>query len=108
MLIRRFFVTGFLIGITLPFTTKPAIAGSNGAFLIGRGELLLLQATLERSSERRYRFAGSAGSDRFRLQKLRAQWTYHLGEGGPTLVVAALGGRKGTPKLAHVRIAWHF
>jgi hypothetical protein len=98
-----------LLGMALPFTSQPAIAGADGASLRSSGEFRLLRADAARLVEQRFRLGGSAWADPFRLPKVRPQWTYSPAEGGPTLVLAALGGgRKGAPKLAHVRIDWHF
>lgn len=52
---------------------------------------------------------GEDGTEQFRLERARLKWTYVPVDGGPTLEVGALGGgRKGTPKLAHVKLGWRF
>ncbi|RYE57688.1 MAG: hypothetical protein EOP18_02365 [Rhizobiaceae bacterium] len=109
MFAHRFLASGVLLGMSLPFTSFPALAGSDDAALSRPGEFHLLRADGARLVAQRFRLDGSAATDRFRLPKSRPQWTYSPIEGGPTVVLAALGGgRKGAPKLAHVRIDWHF
>ena len=74
----------------------------------GVGDFDLARDVSSHEDERRFRLDSDAGR-RFPKESLGPQWSYNPLRGGPSLEVAALGaGRKGSPKLAHVRVDWSF
>ncbi|MBB4856835.1 hypothetical protein HNO88_000132 [Novosphingobium chloroacetimidivorans] len=69
----------------------------------------LAQTLRSHPDQRRFRLGQSDRTPRFRDEKIKPHWVYSPVEGGPAVEVGALGGgRKGTPKLAHVRVGWNF
>ncbi|WP_159866797.1 hypothetical protein [Novosphingobium sp. 9U] len=105
---RTFLILGSLCGAALPGVAPLAIARPAPEFAAA-ADFDLAQTLRNHGRERRFRLGQSDRTPRFRDEKVKPEWTYSPIDGGPSVELGALGGgRKGSPKLAHVRVDWNF
>jgi hypothetical protein len=108
MTTRHFLSSAILLSALSPMAAMSALAETDDRSRVEH-DFKVLNEMAQLPADHDFRLGSVGTVDDFRLPKLRASWTYRLVEGGPVLELGALGGgRKGTPKLAHVRVNWRF